>query len=58
MYILVLLSDNARISALRSPLLFDKDTSKASVSVAAASQEDWVADLRPSRDFDATLVAS
>lgn len=49
-YILVLLSDNGRISALRAPLLFDKDSSKASVSVAAASQED--------RDLDATLVAS
>lgn len=36
-YILVLLSDNGRISALRTPLLFDKDTSKASVSAAAAS---------------------
>lgn len=47
MYILVLLSDNGRISALRAPLLFNKDTSKASVSVAAASH-----------DFDVTLVAS
>lgn len=41
-YILALLSDSGCISALRAPLLFDKDTSKASVSVAAASQEDPV----------------